>query len=46
MPGKKKDLNVRQARRVVRDRNEWQKFLRGNTWDVAQRMNPLEDEMP
>ena len=33
-------LDVRQARRIVQDRNEWPEFVRGNAWGVAQGMNP------
>ena len=37
---KKRGLDVRQARRMVQDRSEWQRFVRGNTWGVARGMNP------
>ena len=37
---KKKGLDLRQARRMVQDRSEWQRFVRENAWDVAQGMNP------
>ena len=37
---RKRGLDVRQARRVVQDRNEWQGLVRGNTWGVARGMNP------
>ena len=33
-------LDVRQARRMVRDRIEWQGFVKGNAWGVALGMNP------
>ena len=37
---KKRGLDVRQARRMVHDRNVWQGFVRGeNAWGVAQGMN-------
>ena len=32
---KKRGLDVRQARRMVQDRNEWRGFVRGNAWGVA-----------
>ena len=37
---KKRGLDVRQARRMVHDRSEWHRFLRGNAWDVVWGMNP------
>ena len=37
---KKRGLNIRQARRMVQDRNEWREFVRGNTWGVSRGMNP------
>ena len=37
---KKIGLDVRQAKRMVQDRHEWQGFVWGNTWGIAQRMNP------
>ena len=37
---KKRGLDVRQARRMVPDRSEWQGFVRGNAWDIARGMNP------
>ena len=37
---KKRGLDVRQARRMVQDRSEWQGFVSGNAADVARRMNP------
>ena len=33
-------LDVRQARRMVQDSNEWRGFVRGNAWDVAEGKNP------
>ena len=36
---RKRCLDVRQARRMVRDRSEWRGFERGNEWGVAQGMN-------
>ena len=33
---KKRDLIVRQARRMVHDKSEWQGFVRGNAWGIAQ----------
>ena len=37
---KKRGLDVREARRMVQDRNEWRGFVRRNAWGIAQRMNP------
>ena len=37
---RKRGLDVRQAKRMVQDRSEWRRFVRGNTWGVAQGMNP------
>ena len=37
---KKRGLDIRQARRMAQDRNEWQVFVRGDAWGVARRMNP------
>ena len=36
---KKRGFDVRQARRMVQDRNEWWEFVRGNAWGIAQGMN-------
>ena len=36
---RKRGLDVRQARRMVQERSEWQGFVRGNAWSVAQGMN-------
>ena len=32
---KKSGLDVRQARRMVQDRSEWQGFMRGYAWGIA-----------
>ena len=37
---RKRRLDVRQARRIVKDRSEWQGFVRGNAWGTAWGMNP------
>ena len=37
---KKKSLDTGQATRMVHDRNEWQGFVGGNSWGIAQGMNP------
>ena len=37
---KKRGLNVRQPRRMVQDRSEWQGFVRGNAWGIVGGMNP------
>ena len=37
---RKRDLDVRQAIRMVQDRCKWQGFVRGNAWGVVQQMNP------
>ena len=37
---KKRGLDVRQAMRIVQDRNEWRGFERGNARGIAQGMNP------
>ena len=37
---KKRGLDVRQARKMVHDRNEWKGFVRGNIWGFAWGMNP------
>ena len=36
---RKRGLDVKQARRMVQDRSEWQGFARGNAWDIARVMN-------
>ena len=37
---RKKELDVRQARRMVQDRSERRGFVRGNAWDIARGMKP------
>ena len=37
---RKRGLDVRQARRMVHDRSEWQGFVRRNAWGIAWEMNP------
>ena len=37
---RKRGLDVRQARRMIQDMNEWRKFVKGNAWGVARDMNP------
>ena len=37
---KKGGLDIRQDRRMVQDRSEWQGFVRGNAWGIAGGMNP------
>ena len=37
---KKRGLAVRRARKMVLDRNEWWRFVRGNAWGIAWGMNP------
>ena len=37
---KKRGLDIRQARRIVQDRSEWQEFVRGIAWGVAWGINP------
>ena len=37
---RKRGLDVRQARRMVQDRSEWQGFVWANAWRVAREMNP------
>ena len=32
---KKKNLDVRQPRRMVDDRSEWQGIVRGNAWNIV-----------
>ena len=43
---KKKGLDIRQARRIVQDRSEWQRFVKWNEWGVAQGMTADLNEMP
>ena len=47
---RKRGLDVRQARRIVHDKSEWQGFVRGNVWGVPliltrchSYMKPLKD---
>ena len=35
----KRGLDVRQARRIVQDKSEWQGFVRGSAWGIAWGMN-------
>ena len=37
---KKRALDVRQARRMVQNKSEWQGFVRGNAWGIVEGMNP------
>ena len=37
---RKRGLDVRQARRMIQDRNEWRGLVRGNAWGIARGMNP------
>ena len=37
---RKRGLDVRQARRMVQDRNNWQGFVRGNAWGISHGMKP------
>ena len=37
---RKRGLDIRQAKRVVQDRSEWQGFVRGNAWGITGRINP------
>ena len=37
---KKRELDTREARSMVQDKNEWRGFVKGNAWGVAQEMNP------
>ena len=37
---RKRGLDVRQARRMVLDRSEWQRFLRRTAWFIAHGTNP------
>ena len=32
---RKKGLDIRQARRMIQDWSEWQRFVRNNAWGVA-----------
>ena len=37
---KDRGLDVRQARRMVQDRNKWWGFMKGNAWSVPRGINP------
>ena len=37
---RRRDLDVRQARRMVQDKGEWWGFVRGSAWGIALGMNP------
>ena len=37
---RKRGLDVREVRKMVQERSEWQKFVRGNAWGLARGMNP------
>ena len=37
---KKRGLDIRQARRMVQNRSEWWRFVRGNVWGVARVVSP------
>ena len=37
---KKRGLDIRRVRRMVQDRSEWQRFVKGNVWGVAREVNP------
>ena len=37
---KKRGLYVRQPRRIVHDKSVWWGFVKGNSWGIAQGMNP------
>ena len=37
---KKKGFNVGQARRMMYNRKEWDRFVKGNASGIAHRMNP------
>ena len=37
---KKRGLYFKQARRMVRDRNVWWVFVKGNVWGIARGINP------
>ena len=42
---KKRGLDVRQGRRMIQDRSEWQGLVRGNAWAVSRGTNPDLDGM-
>ena len=37
---KKRNLDIKQARRMVHDRSVWQEFVRRNAWGIVRGMNP------
>ena len=37
---RKRDLDLKQGRRMAQDRCEWRGFVRGNVWGVARGINP------
>ena len=37
---RERGLDVRQATKLVLDKNQWREYVRGNAWGVAQGMNP------
>ena len=37
---KKRGLDVRQVRRMMKDRSEWRGFVKKNAWGIARGMNP------
>ena len=43
---RKRGLDVRKTRRMVQDRSEWGRFVRGNASGVARGWTPDHDEMP
>ena len=43
---RKRDLDIRQGRRMVQDRSEWRGFVRGNAWGISHVMNPDLDKVP
>ena len=38
---RKRSVDVKQARRMVHDRSEWQGFVKGNAWIVARGISQL-----
>ena len=38
-------MDVRLAREVVKDRNEWREFVRGNAWAVGGGMNLMKTDL-
>ena len=37
---RKRGLDVRQTRRMLQDRSEWQRFVSGNAWGIVHGMKP------